>query len=223
VILLMLSYLGPSIVVALSIILPSTALGQVASPPLYTIKSYMGRCLDLGPSPQVPGAVVSISDCDGTVGQKVAIQELVNLGAHQVLLRAGPLCIGANVIPPRVGAALVLQSCSNSAGQIFALDGDSIVMDSNLDLAVQLKDGTTKSGTPLVLGHRTLSDTELWDVTAIDGSGRPPTSGFKPASTLGDLQQALTNGPGTVIEIGQNIDISDLASPLAVSKDHNSW
>jgi hypothetical protein len=101
------------------------------------------------------------------------------------------------------------------------LDGDSILLDSNLDLAVQLKDGVTKSGTPLVLGARNLSDTELWDVTATDQSGRPPTAGFKVVSSEDELRTALANGPGTVIEIEipsgkQEISISNLAEPLHV-------
>ena len=62
----------------------------------------------------------------------------------------------------------MLQACQDDAGQIFAWDGDSILMDSNLDLSVQLKDGVTKSRTPLVLGGREVSDTELWDARALD-------------------------------------------------------
>lgn len=207
-------------VLALLTILPSTALGQ-ASVPLFSITSYMGRCLDFGLPPHVPGAPVSINDCNGTVTQQVGVEEIPNLGAHQVRLRAGRSCIGTNSTSPVAGTALVLQACSNAAGQIFALDGDSILLDSNLDLAVQLEDGVTKSGTPLVLGARNLSDTELWDVTATDQSGRPPTSGFKVVSSEGALRTALANGPGTVIEIEipagkQEISISGLAEPLHV-------
>src|SRR5262245_29091679 len=199
--------------------LPSTSLAQSA--PLFSITSYMGRCLDFGPPPQVPGTPVFINDCNGTVAQQVGVEEIPNLRAHQVRLRAGRLCIGANSTSPGAGTALVLQTCRNLVGQIFALDGDSILLDSNLDLVVQLKDGVTKSRTPLVLGARAISDTELWDITAVDQSGRRPTSGFKVASSEEELRRALTNGPGTVIEIkippGQeDIRISDLTEPLSV-------
>ena len=213
-----LRHLWLTAVVALPTILPSTALGQTRAP-LFSITSYMGRCLDFGPPPQVPGAPVFINDCNGTVAQQVAVEEIPNREAHQVRLHAGRLCIGTNSTSPVAGTALVLQTCSNLAGQIFALDGDSILLDSNLDLSVQLKDGVTKRRTPLVLGARNVSDTELWDLAATDGSGRPPTSGFKAVSTADSLQTALLNGgPGTVIEIAESIAFSDLAAPLPVSK-----
>jgi hypothetical protein len=205
---------------------PAGALASVA-PPQFYFKSYMGRCLDFGPPPQIPGTPVFIFDCNGTVAQQVGVEEISSLGAHQVLLRAGNLCIGTNSTSPLAGTALFLQICGTLGGQLFALDGDSILLDSNLDLAVQLKDGVTKSRTPLVVGARQVSDTELWDMEATDGSARRPTSGFIAVSTDGDpvlqaeaLRQALvTAGRGTVIEIPPGeISFHDLAEPLPVSE-----
>lgn len=207
-------------ILVLPTFLPAAAFAQAR--PQFSITSYMGRCLDFGPPPQTPGTPVLINDCNKTVAQRVGVEEIPTLGAHQILLRAGRLCIGADLTSPTAGAALVLQTCSNATNQVFAFDGDSILLDSNLGLAVQLKDGVTKAGTPLVLGARTLGDSELWDMTAIDQSGRRPTSGFKPVSNVADLQTALANGPGTVIEIEvpagkEDISIFNLAAPFPVS------
>ena len=215
-------FLKRSILVAAMLIAAvamSPGAGAATAPNLFYFKSYMGRCLDFGPPPHMPGAPVFIFDCNGTVAQQVDVQELPTLGAYQVLLRAGNLCIGVDSAKIAVGEALLLQTCGNSAGQIFALDGDSILLDSNLDLAVQLKDAVTKSRTPLVVGSRSVSDTELWDIVAVDGSSRRPTSAFVQVTSEADLRQRLANaGPGMVIEIQSDISFSNLAAPLPISE-----
>jgi hypothetical protein len=82
---------------------------------------------------------------------------------------------------------------------------------------VQLKDGVTKSRTPLVVGARQVSDTELWDAAAVDGSATQPTTGFVNVSSADGLQQTLANAtPGAVILVTANIDFQRLAAPFPV-------
>lgn len=202
---------------AAGIAIPFRASAQVAAIPLFYFQSFMGRCLDYGAPPQVAGSPVFIYGCNQTLAQQVGVEEMPRLGAHQVRLHAGSLCIGTESNPPAAGSALALQGCSGQPGQIFALDGDSILLDSNLDLVVQLKDGVTKNRTPLVLGARAVSDVELWDTVAVDNSGRQPTTGFVSVSNGADLQSKLAAaGPGTVIQVSADISFSDLAAPLSV-------
>ncbi len=184
----------------------------------FAFKSFMGRCLDFGPPPQTIGAPVFIYDCNGTIAQQVAVQELRNSGAHQIQLHAGPLCIAVNGSSPFENAALTLQACqSKDPRQIFVWDGDSLLLDANLDLSVQLRDGVTKSRTPLVLAQRTTSDTELWDAVAADGAQTKPTSGFVSVATPAALGQALsTAGPDSVIEIAADLTFPTLAAPFSV-------
>ena len=211
-------FISLALCLATAIAIPSRASAQVAAVPFFYFQSYMGRCLDFGAPPQVAGSPVFIYGCNQTKAQQVGVEEIPTLGAHQVRLHAGTLCIGTDSNPPRAGSALTLQACTGQPGQIFALDGDSILLDSNLDLAVQLKHGITKNRTPLVLGARSVSDVELWDAVAIDNSTRRPTSGFVSVSNTTDLQQKLAAGPGTVIELPADADIkfSDLPTPLSV-------
>jgi hypothetical protein len=202
---------------------PVRSSGQPA-PPSFFITSYMGRCMDFGVSPQVVGNPVRIADCNQSPSQQASVEELLPTvnplaTSHQVRLHAGSLCIAAKADPPANGTPLVLAACSMAVGQIFALDGDSIILDSNRDLVVQLKDGITTPRTPLVLGSRYLSDVEFWDITATDGSGRMPNSAFRTVSDATGLRQALaTAGPGTVIQLapGPPITYGDLAVPLSI-------
>src|SRR5208283_4003470 len=116
---------------AAAIAIPSRAWAQVAPAPLFYFQSYMGRCLDYGAPPQVAGSPVFIYGCNKTIAQQVGVEEIPSLGAHQVRLHAGTLCIGTDSNPPAAGSALTLQPCSGQPGQIFALDGDSILLDWN--------------------------------------------------------------------------------------------
>jgi FG-GAP-like repeat len=197
--------------------------GAQPIPSGFFIKSYMGRCMDFGVSSQL-GGVVTIADCNQSTSQQVIVEELlptVNPLAtgHQVRLHAGSFCIASKADPPANGTELVLKECSTAAGQIFVLDGDSIILDSNRDLAAQLKESITTARTPLVLGSRNLSDVEFWDISAVDGSARMPTTGFKTVSDATGLEQALAAaGPGTVIQIapGMSITFVDLPMPLSI-------
>jgi hypothetical protein len=108
---------------------------------------------------------------------------------------------------------------SNPASQVFRLDGDSIILeDTSLDpvtgvmvpgpcintvttvpplcpdpppqLVMQVQNARGSNGSPLVAAVRNLSDNEFWDFTALDGSGKYPTSGF--VSAVGAPGGALT-------------------------------
>jgi len=122
--------------------------------------------------------------------------------AHEVQLHAGDKCIGAagNFMAP--GVPLVLQNCDGSAGQTFALDGDSIIFARDRAFVVEVKNARGQNGTPLVVGERNLDDSEFWSFTATDGPNTRPTSGFVRASNawefIWQVQQARW---GTVIEV----------------------
>lgn len=192
----------------------------------------MGRCLDFGPPPQTAGSPVFVYDCNGTVAQQIGIEEfqpvvtrtsapsvngIVMPHDHQVRLHAGTLCIGVDSEQPAEDMALFLGQCSLTPAQIFVLDGDSIILDYNRDLVVQLQDSRTPNRTPLILGHRWLSDVEFWDFFATDGSGRKPTSVFVPVSQASELQQALHDAaPNTVIQIMQDISFTALPTALPI-------
>jgi hypothetical protein len=200
----------------------STASQATAGPPAphpLSVRSYLGRCLDFGAPPLKAGSPVFISDCNATAAQQVVLEEftppqtlpVAHVGGggltipqdHQVRLHAGNLCIAAASGHPADNTPLKLEQCSFFPSQIFVLDGDSIILDSDRDLVVQLQNGVTKNTTPLVLGHRSLSDTEFWDF--VDASGLvvlQPTSAFVVVSTSADLQAALSRaGINTVIQI----------------------
>jgi hypothetical protein len=97
-----------------------------------------------------------------------------------------------------------------SAAQVFALDGDSILLASNHTLAVQVQNSRGKNQTPLILADRALIDAEFWMLSAIDGSNADPTTGFVHVSQAQELVNALqqaTGHPGTVIEVAQDVSI----------------
>src|SRR5262245_26929346 len=122
-----------------------TAVFTAYKPP-FAIRNYGGKCLDFGPPPQVSGAPVFIYDCNNTIAQQVRIEE-VN-AQHDVILRAGNKVIGvkSELVNTQVAQAatqageqpaaetpLELQDEQSritvgSLKQIFALDGDSIML-----------------------------------------------------------------------------------------------
>lgn len=198
----------------------------------FVVKSYGGKCLDFGPSPQVIGSPVFISACNGRSAQQVVVREINQ--RHEVILVAGNEVIGvkANQATTLAGRrALVLAAKSEaenplelqnlasrltgaSANQIFALDGDSIILATNRNLVVKVQNNRGADRTPLVLGRRDLVDSEFWTFTASDGSARRPTSGFvrvpQPRdhrSTTEQFLSALISAqPGTVIEVAESSD-----------------
>jgi hypothetical protein len=192
--------------------------GQAQNFPSFYIRNYMGRCLDFGQAPQTAGAPVFIDNCGSIVEQQVGIEEfkppVIGLAAkpsftfprrptsHEVRLHAGSMCIASNAAAPEHGSPVVLAPCSLAASQIFVLDGDSIILEANRNLVIQLGNGDTRQKAPLLLGHRNLSDVEFWDFTATDNSNSWPTSVFVSVTDPAGLEQALSSaGPNTVIEI----------------------
>jgi hypothetical protein len=113
---------------------------------------------------------------------------------------------------------------SNPANQIFRLDGDSIILegtsvdpmtglvvpgpcvntiatlpplcaDAPPQLVIQVQNARGANGSPLVAAVRNLSDNELWDFNAVDGSGKFPTGGFVAAASSAGLWNALCQSP----------------------------
>ncbi len=222
-------YLGLSCAGAL-LTIAEPARGQAANFPTFTVRSYMGRCLTFG---QAAGSPEFVDDCANGASQQIGVEEFAPIvskplapsvvgiplppTSHQVRLHAGAQCLAAGPGQLAEGVALVLAPCSLANGQIFVLDGDSIVLDSNRDLVVQLGNGDTRPKAPLALAQRKLSDTEFWDFVAIDGSGRAPTSMFVSVAQAAALQRALAEaGPNSVIQIVGDIAFPALASALAM-------
>jgi hypothetical protein len=204
----------------------------------FSLRNYGGKCLDFGPPPQLAGSPVFIYGCNGTVAQQIRVEEIND--RHEVVLHAGTMVIGihnppSNTLggpppPPPSEFSLELQGLANPllsdylnySNQVFALDGDSIILAANRSLVVQVQNARGADRSPLVAGQRNLADSEFWDFNAIDGSDKDPTSGFVRVSTSCDLLKyfSLNNqpnpcypmtplpaGPGTVVKIAQGASI----------------
>jgi len=206
----------------------------------FRVKSYMGKCLTYGefvvdPDPgddpppvllstaetSLTAAPVYIDDCESRGGpvpgierrlQQIVVEEIND--RHDVMLRAGGKYIGVAGGFLINQAPLELQDYTGGPGQIFALDGDSIivVIDSvdpdgvfvtrDRSLVVEVKNGRTVNKTPLVLGQRDLNDREFWDFNSVDSSYRAPTNGFVRVPEEMDLFAALEQAHwGSVIQI----------------------
>ena len=124
----------------------------------FFLKSYGGKCLDFGPPPQVAGAPVFLYVCNGTISQQVRVMEpdTSPAGQHRVILFAGSKVIGVKGNVSGNDIALELQDQNSSAGQIFRLDGDSIISGApplnNRQLVVQVQNNRGANHTPLVHG-----------------------------------------------------------------------
>jgi hypothetical protein len=207
---------------------PTVAEPMVSLDPAFFVRGYGGKCLDFGPPPQVSGAPVFIYDCNGTAAQQVRVEEINS--RHDIILRAGHKVISVKselVIAPSEQSAtqlvaqletetpLELQDEKNrdtvfSLGQIFALDGDSIILASDRDHVVKVQDERGSNRTPLVLGRRELNDSEFWTFSATDGSDRKPSSGFVRVPQEKDFVSAVQLAAwGTVIEVGADISLKD--------------
>src|SRR5205085_9273824 len=100
--------------------------------------------------------------------------------------------------------------------QLFSLDGGSISFAANRDLVVNVQNNRGANRTPLILGYRHLADAEFWDITAIDGSGYKPTSGFVRVPQEKDFVRAVNEAAvGTVIEVDPSVSI-DLKDHAAI-------
>jgi hypothetical protein len=194
---------------------------QPSVPPMdnsFIVRSYGGKCLDFGSAPPETGAPVFISECNGTAGQRIEIVEIdpTPISRHEVVLFAGNnKVIGAmlNIVGPDI--PLELQDYKASAGQIFELDGDSIILAANRDLVVEVHRSRNANHTPLILGYRDLDDAEFWRITASDRSELRPTRGFiRISQDKGELHaqydflKAVGGARwGTVIELDPDVSI----------------
>ena len=198
----------------------------------FSVRNYAGKCLDYD------AASVFLNDCASA--HPVRVEEIND--RHEVVLHTGNGVIGIHnpqVIsqggpppPPQTEYALELQSYNpilgTTANQIFALDGDSIILAGsrpcfNTDttvcpppppqLVVQIQNARGANRSPLVAGLRNLADSEFWDFNSVDGSARYPTTGFRPVATNVDLWNevckspvAANNGPPRIFDPGQPDD-----------------
>ncbi len=207
-----------------------------------------GKCLDYGA--EVSGSPVFLNDC--SVAHSIGVRELEvrdsdnNPIRNQVLLLTGTRVIGlkrpgvstigdggppAFVSPSEI--PLEVQYLAGTAprfgalgpflsDQIFALDGDSIILAANRDLVAKVQNGRGRNGTPIVVGPRALADSEFWEFHATNESNAYPTSAFVPVADLDALINRL--GPdvtpkanfGTVFILSETPVILS-ANPLSAS------
>jgi VCBS repeat protein len=179
----------------------------------FYIKALGNRCVDFGPPASWKGGgPVFLYPCNGTISQRIRIKELAD-GSHDVELRAGSaFCIGARTAGrPAAGNFLELQPCDNSPRQRFAFDGDAFLIGqqsrghSSRQLAMEPYRDFTPARTLLAVSSREVVDPEYFRVTAVDGSGAAPHSGFISVSSEADLDNALSSSSwGTVIGIASS-------------------
>lgn len=214
---------------------------------LFYVKNYGGKCLDFGAPPQTSGSPVYIYGCNGTIAQQIGVEEIDS--RHDVLLHAGTKVLGLhNPAVFTTGGtssspseyALELQDQAkpldtNFANQVFALDGDSIIWVANRNYVVQMQNAKGANRSPLVAGTRRLADSEFWDVFAVDGTDKDPTSGFKRVSdriglliAVGEINQLAQQNQGaawgSVVKItatDQPIDLTP--NPAYILPNDNSF
>src|SRR5262245_12620684 len=200
----------------------------------FFVRNYGNKCLDFSASPQAGSTPVVIAACNSSATQQVQVQEIN--ARHEVILHVGPKVIGIHNPGASTGAvassaaltyALELQTPAKPIdpafrNQLFALDGDSILLASNRNLVAQVQNSRGANGTPVIVATRHLADAEFWDFVAIDGSDQDPTSGFIRASSRDTLLNAIVQ----VNEVARNntgaawgsvIKIIDTGAPIELS------
>jgi hypothetical protein len=215
-------------------------------PPRVSVVSYGGKCLDFGPPPQVSGGPVFIYGCNGTVAQQVVVQEIndrheVILRAGTKVIGIKPVTVppvmsrgttpffkGQDVRAP-LGTVKVAfegplelqdeqpRQPGAPSAQVFALDGDSLILVADRTRVVKVLNNRGANRTPLVVGPRDLADNEFWTFVATDKSNRKPTKGFVRVPQEKDFVKAVSEAkPGTVIEVDPNasIDLSNVYLPI---------
>ncbi len=228
----MLSCLSQAGLAILLTALPWLAAQAAQTPPkrLFLVRSYDGtkKCLDYGARRRIDGArapvgpTVFLNDC-----AHAHTIEVVEINSrHDVRMYAGTQVIGIHNPPQQttLGAppapapthfTLELQSPANPAtvlfaNQVFALDGDSIILESSRpcastdstlcpppppQLVFQVSNGSGMNGTAIVVGPRSLADSEFWRFFATDKSGADPTTGFAHVATNYQLWNAVCASP----------------------------
>jgi hypothetical protein len=167
------------------------------------------RCLDITGSTPDGGGELQARTCNSGPLQHFRFVELD--GSHDVRLEipttgrcvaiAGPT--GAAMAPRQ---RLIQQPCAATAAQRFAFDGDTLLVGRQAngavvsrDLVIELLDGDTRHGTPVVTGVRDLNASELWTPLPAGGTEFPHT-GFRVVSDFPAFLTALhTASWGSVI------------------------
>jgi hypothetical protein len=201
--------------------------------PFY-VQSHTGKCLTYGTwdPPSYPGvppatlnAVLYMDDCNQVGGfpdpgaellQRIRVRE-VN-ARRDIVLDAGGKVIGVTANDLTAGMPLELQDYTGAAGQIWAFDGDSLMLQADRSLVAEVHQGRTPRGTRVVLGSRDLDEPELWRFIAVDGTDKKPTTAFVRVPQDKDLRTALSQATwGTVVEIDQSawIPLDDCSHPAA--------
>lgn len=188
----------------------------------FYVQALGNRCVDFGGEAYwAVGHPVYIYTCNGTVAQRLRVEE-INDGSHDVELHVHKdYCLGVNGAERLkvLGRPLELQICNKSFRQRFALDGDAILVGGQAtgpvtrDYVVEPANNFTTHRTPLVVGTRDVVDGEYFRFRAVDGSEARPHSGFVTVSSEIDLDRELsTGGWGKVIEL-------DDRQPIRLSGD----
>src|SRR5215469_10572666 len=82
-------------------------------------------------------------------------------------------------------------------------------------LVIQIQNSRGANGSSLEVNLRNLSDNEFWDFVAIDGSGKPPASGFKAVATNDGLWNEICSSPQVQTGVDPPISVDD-NMPLSV-------
>lgn len=217
----------------LALLLACRMSAQTAPSTVFKIRSFDGpnKCLDYSTPDATPS--VFLNDCQ--YAHPITVQELN--GRHQVILYAGANQVigikktfvssdsllpsatttgvtgySLQLIRQTVGPGSVLATVDD----VFALDGDSIILESSrpcvttdttpcpappAQLVVQVPDGVELNSTPIIVGPRNLADPEFWDFVATDNSGKDPTSGFVTVGTNYDLWNAVCAAPAATASL----------------------
>ncbi len=217
--------------------------GRAANAPparqLFLVKSYGGKCLDYGPRYRGDRSIaIYLNDC--AVAHSIGVQEIDD--RHDAVLYAGTAVIGihnpASNTTTTTGAAtaaspaeytLELQAPQGTlqhdlANQVFALDGDSIILASSRpcsntatvtvlcpppppEMVVQIQHGRGADGSPLVAAPRNLPVVPSFGTSmqsTVRGPSRPTDShGSRRASICGTpsaCRRAKLNGNQPVVD-----------------------
>lgn len=225
----------------------------------FFLRSYDGtrKCLDYNLAPaldraRVPGdhrpagirtppvfSGVFLNDC--AQSHAVVVEELQN-GRHEVVLHAGNRILGVRTDPASTRVSIKTAGFASAEGSlelldpvvvsdhVFALDGDSIILESSRpchsnnttlcplpppQLVLQVKNGRGMNGSPIVLGPRKLIDPEFWDFVSANGEPRDPTGGFVHVSSAAELWSAVCASPQptTTTTRSGNVTVTVTAPP----------
>ncbi len=194
-----------SLLLAVSLISFAVAIHSQTPQHAFFARIYADKCLDFTSAAQAGSGPVVIAACNNGATQQIVVEEIN--ARHEVVLHAGQKVIGvhsplvvttgnAPLVSP-TGNSLELQAPARPIdpafrNQVFALDGDGIILASDRNLVAQAQDSRGANGTPVIMGGRNLADAEFWNFTAVTGADQDPTSGFIRVSNQQTLLNAIT-------------------------------